>query len=277
MLKTKVSIVIPVYNGARYISSTLESCLEQSHTNLEIIVIDDSSDDSSFSLIQSVVENNVRSMLDVRLLRNDINLGLSKTINKAVSLCSGDYILILGHDDIILPDHISNMLSTDGLADASVIFCNASVIDSDGALLGKKIYNSSRLLSKNTNYLRSISCNNFIPSCGLLFRRSSFLDVLGWDERFKNYGEWLLWIKLAHEGTFVFSNTETARYRVHSNNISRTFSRKDQKKALFEYFDFCKKTALELDLSAIDRCIIRFFYICSSVYVFLCKKQGVFK
>lgn len=277
MLQQKVSIIVPVYNGERYILDTIESCLNQTYVNIEIVVADDGSNDNSVKLIESISHQDIRLGISFIFLKNENNLGLSRTINRAVNFCSGYFVLILGHDDVILPHHVSNMLMAWGEGDTSLVYCNASVIDSDGNLVGRKIYNDSKLESKNLNYLRNISIDNYIPSCGLLFKRKIFLEVGGWDEKFRNYGEWLLWIKLAHKGSFVFAKTDTALYRVHTQNISLTFKDEKVKKALRTYFSYCQKVALSYDLPIIERLHMYLYRMLVNLYRSLITNNGVFK
>lgn len=277
MLQQKVSIIIPVYNGERYILDTIESCLNQTHVNIEVVAVDDGSNDDSVKLIESINHQDIRLGIRFICLKNESNLGLSRTINRAVNFCSGDIVLILGHDDVILPHHVSNMLMAWRGRDTSLVYCNASVIDSDGNLIGRKIYNDRKLESKNLNYLRNISIDNYVPSCGLLFKRKFFLEVGGWDEKFRNYGEWLLWIKLAHKGSFVFAKTDTALYRVHTQNISLTFKDEKVKQILKIYFSYCQKVALSYDLPIIERLHIYLYRMLVSLYRSLINNSGVFK
>ncbi|MFC5705281.1 glycosyltransferase [Aeromonas eucrenophila] len=277
MSQQKVSIIVPVYNGERFISDTINSCLRQSYRNIEVLIVDDCSSDNSVKIIESCVHTCLRDDIDLFFLKNETNIGLSRTINKAVRICSGDYVLILGHDDIILPEHVSNMMLADKLDGVSLAYCNAAVIDANGKRIGQKIYSDRKLASKNSKFLKNISLSNFVPSCGLLFKRRFFLEVGGWDERFKNYGEWLLWIKLAHKGKFLFSKTDTALYRVHTQNISLTFRDKKIKSELKNYFKHCQTIALSYDLSLFERLSIYLSRTIIALYKLIVNNYGVFK
>jgi len=86
----KVSVVMPVYNAEAYLREAIESILNQTFTDFEFIIVDDCSTDKSYEIIQEY------SMIDKRIvvLRNDVNLGLSKTLNKAIKIAKGKkYVL----------------------------------------------------------------------------------------------------------------------------------------------------------------------------------------
>ena len=114
-----VSIVVPIYNAERYLDECLESIVNQDYKNIEIILINDGSKDSSLNLMQSWEEKDSRI-----ILIDQENRGVSYTRNKAISIASGEYITFIDADDIISSDFISvllqSMLSTK--ADCSV--CN---------------------------------------------------------------------------------------------------------------------------------------------------------
>ncbi len=94
-----VSVILPTYNGAKFIEETLQSVLDQTYKNLEIIIIDDCSTDNSYDILKSYADKDDR----IKLYRNDKNLGIGKNSNKALSLASGEYIMMQDHDDLSSP------------------------------------------------------------------------------------------------------------------------------------------------------------------------------
>lgn len=98
-----VSIIIPCYNAAQWIAETIQSCLQQSHHPLEIIIVDDGSTDGSLAVIQSFAN-------DVKYI-TDVNFGLSSSRNRGFALSQGDYVLFLDADDLIAKDHIEVLVT----------------------------------------------------------------------------------------------------------------------------------------------------------------------
>ena len=94
--KPKVSVILPVYNGAKYIKKTVESVLEQTFTDFEFIVINDASTDETSTLIKSFIDSRIR------YYENEHNQKLIKVLNFAIQISTGDYIARVDADDILL-------------------------------------------------------------------------------------------------------------------------------------------------------------------------------
>lgn len=105
MQQYKVSIVIPVYNAENYILDAINSILNQTYKNIEIICIDDCSTDSSYNILSKIEDNRFH------LFQNEINEGVIFTRSKAYSLCSGNYIANMDADDISHLDRIEKQVS----------------------------------------------------------------------------------------------------------------------------------------------------------------------
>ena len=95
--KTFFSIVIPIYNTEKYLDKAIKSILNQTFKNFELILIDDCSSDRSYIICKNYADKDNR----VKLLRNDINLGVAKTRNRALNNISGRYLTFLDSDDYI--------------------------------------------------------------------------------------------------------------------------------------------------------------------------------
>lgn len=99
-----VSILLPVYNGAAYLLESLDSVLQQTHQDFELIIIDDGSRDESARIIQSINDRRIR------FYRQD-NRGLAATLNRAIELSRGEYLARQDQDDVSLPDRLKKQLS----------------------------------------------------------------------------------------------------------------------------------------------------------------------
>jgi glycosyltransferase involved in cell wall biosynthesis len=237
MQNPRVTIIVPTYNGEKYIAETLDSCISQSYENTETIVIDDASTDDTYNIIS----NYSRLHPNVIVLRNDKNQGLMANLNKATSQASGDYLIFLGHDDLLPVEHVAAMLKE--FNDETVfVHCNSITIDSAGATVSvaKDDEEQSR---KNEDILFELSLSNFIHSCGCVIRKSSFLQIGGAEEKYKNYGEWLYWIKLASIGKVKFSTVSRSFRRKHESNLTKTFTKKPVREELFRYKCDCRMLA----------------------------------
>src|SRR4029077_20706952 len=100
-----VSVVMPVYNGERYLKEAIESVLFQTYKNLELVVVDDGSVDARKTIILSYSDSRIR------LVENTKNSGIVFTRNKGLLAAQGEYIATLDCDDIALPDRIENQVN----------------------------------------------------------------------------------------------------------------------------------------------------------------------
>ncbi|MCL1868504.1 MAG: glycosyltransferase [Paludibacter sp.] len=106
MNNKKVSVIIPCYNAEQYVEKAVLSIMQQTYANLEIICIDDCSTDKTFEILSRLAEKDERIML----VRNEINLKLTDTLNKGVDLASGYYIARMDADDFSLPFRIEKQV-----------------------------------------------------------------------------------------------------------------------------------------------------------------------
>lgn len=243
------SILIPVYNGEKFLEKTIRSCLAQSLIdNIEIIVIDDCSSDSSFEIMQHLASLHS----NIIALKNENNSGINKTVNKAASLARGKYLMFLGHDDMLRPNHIE-IITNEFEEDTSFIHCNADLIDKDDNIFGIGVDDAIQI-KKTKNIKYYLAMGNVVHSTGTVIRKRYFDAVGGWDEQYRNYGEWLLWIKLASIGKVKYSTQIKALYRRHDTNITNSFEDTNVKPELLKYYKLCQDTAI----SKIDTFAIRY-------------------
>ncbi len=102
----KVSVLLPVYNASSYILECVESVLNQTFKDFELILINDGSQDNSLEVISKIADKEKK----IKLLNNNQNLGLISTLNKGISIASGQYIVRLDADDICLPNRLKKQV-----------------------------------------------------------------------------------------------------------------------------------------------------------------------
>jgi len=234
-----VSVITPVYNGERYLEQTIQSVLNQTYKNIEYILIDDCSQDSSLAIIEKYRDK-------VVICRNNKNLGIIRTVNEGIKKAKGKYIMLLGHDDLVEPDHVEKLL-LDFDEDTSLVFCSHILIDKDNKKTQSR--SGSTWINKALqNPLFELAKSNFISCCGIILSKEKVEKVGLFEEidDFPNYGEWLLWIKLAAVGKIKYNREKKALYRRHETNITNTFEDKLVKKNLQKYYKLCRKTAYKL-------------------------------
>jgi glycosyltransferase involved in cell wall biosynthesis len=126
------SVVIPVYNREDYITQTVESVLEQSFSDFEILLIDDCSTDGSYDLLKGLERKDER----IKVYKNKVNLGVAETRNKGVSLSRGKYIALLDSDDIWLKDKLKKQMAHINDKECRISYCSYGFIDRNGNDIG---------------------------------------------------------------------------------------------------------------------------------------------
>lgn len=233
----KISIIIPVYNGAEFLEKTLFSALNQDYENFEVIVIDDCSSDISLQILNSFEEK----YNDLIVLVNEKNLGISKTTNKAIEHAKGKYLVFLGHDDLIEKNHLTVMYSEMLSQNAIMIHCNSNVIDSNDNLI-KEAVNDNEQLKNSNNPLFTLSLFNYIHNIGYMVNKDIYIRFNQFG-KYKNYGEWLSWIEFTKYGNIVYTNKVRSFYRRHDTNITNTFSDLSVIQSMQGYSRECRKKA----------------------------------
>jgi succinoglycan biosynthesis protein ExoO len=103
----RVSVIVPAYNAAGFLKRALHSALAQTMPDLELIVVDDASSDSTLALARDVAARDPR----VRVLHNEHNRGMYATYNRAIDVARGEWIAALDADDVWLPERLERMLA----------------------------------------------------------------------------------------------------------------------------------------------------------------------
>ena len=227
----KISVVMAVYNGEKYIEEQLMSILSQSIMPDELIIQDDGSSDSTTDKIQSITE---KSDVSVKLIKNKENLGFSKNFITAISAASGEYIFLSDQDDIWKKDRIKRALSVMEDNDNILALSSAfDLIDEDGVVIKK---------AKNSKKLVNISQKEFIkhpkfPGMAMVFKKElwEYLQHNGkvdWESGIAH--DWAInYVALKKHGMYKLEESLIC-YRQHSSNTFGTamaggFNQKDKR------------------------------------------------
>lgn len=154
-MSSKLSFVIPSYNCATWLAHAVESCQKQSYADIEIVVVDDASTDSTQKLMSFLREKDKR----IKYMRNPTNLGRSASRNFGNKMASGDFIAVLDADDIAYPDRAR--LTVDKLKKVDFVCGSCDYIDAVGNKLGTHIadvFNLDRALKEGMNRMVHSTC-----------------------------------------------------------------------------------------------------------------------
>ena len=218
MQEIRASVILPVYNGEKFVGETIESALAQARTDFEIIICDDASTDGSYDIIKSFCD---RYPDVIRIVRHEKNKGVWNSIQDALQFCAGEYIFQLGHDDVWRPGYMSHMIEAlDKSEHAVAVFGSVDVIEASGHTADRNLFRHSHLASLSKNdLLCELLRGNFLCASASAFRKSATrtFDFGVNNELLQDYE---LWLKLSLRGTFGFAPQALAAYRRHDANLS---------------------------------------------------------
>lgn len=172
-MRSTVSIALCTYNGAKYLSSQLESYLSQTYLPDEAVICDDCSQDGTISILNSFA---TRAPFPVRILINDQNIGFTKNFEKAISLCSGDIIFLSDQDDVWSPNKIERMLKEFECDDeVGMVFSDAELVDESLQPQGRNLFDGrislkEKEMLKNSDLFPILLDRNIVTGATLAFR-----------------------------------------------------------------------------------------------------------
>lgn len=216
LYKPKVSIIIPVYNGANYLAQAINSALAQTYDNIEIIVVNDgSNDDGATERIALSYGGKIRYY-------SKSNGGVSSALNFGIKKMQGDYFSWLSHDDLYAPQKIEKTLELvdKGPEEKTIAFCGTRLINKDGQtiLSVKRHFNS--FYTGFEMFRECFRKKKGINGCTLLIPKRAF-DEVGYFSNLIYIQDMECWAKFMMIGYyFVHTSEELVMMRIHSQQVT---------------------------------------------------------
>lgn len=210
-----VSVIIPCYNHEAYIQECIQSILNQTYKNIELIVIDDGSKDRSVTKIEELSEQCKIRFENFNFITRE-NKGLCNTLNEALALCKGEYVSIIASDDIMTPNKIQIQIEYAlKNPDVTSFYGAVQLIDDLGHLKEKKD------LPLQFYDFEDVFMHNFVLYAPTqMHNLKDLLEIGGFDANVK-IEDWDLWLRLTKKGKKILCIPEfLAYYRIHENNMS---------------------------------------------------------
>lgn len=234
MIQPLVSIIIPAFNHKHFVQDTLKSLLAQTYAELELIILDDHSSDGTVRRIRELEAACRNRFRRVVIEEQAVNLGVARTLNRALDMAQGPLIYHLASDDIALPSAVATLVELMGDDPTVGMACgDASFIDnmghpttapgSDGSVSFVESFTAHRRdfdVTQEFGSYASLLGGNYIP-IGLLVRKASY-DVVGRYRPELRMEDWDFWLRLSKRYSMRFLPEPLALYRVHASNSVRT-------------------------------------------------------
>jgi glycosyltransferase involved in cell wall biosynthesis len=202
-----VSIALCTYNGEAYIKEQLDSLIDQSYPNCEIIIVDDCSKDNTVNILKQYVND----FYQIKLYINSENLGYTKNFEKAISLCNGEYIALCDQDDIWDKNKISIMV--DLIGDNILIYHDSAFVDETGVPMNKKVSDVQNCYSGNDP--RIFLFGNCVLGHAMLFKKE-LLNFIGNFNDIIIHDRWLGYVA-TNNGGILYIDQPLVQYRQHRN------------------------------------------------------------
>lgn len=217
----RVSVILPVFNGRRFLLDAVRSVLAQSLPPCELIVVDDGSTDGSLAELEGFLEETPATPFPVRVLRQ-ANAGQSAARNLAARQAEGEYLAFLDQDDHWHPQHLEKLVEP--LEESSAVgwvYCDFDEMDFNGNLVTRAFLCVHKVPNpKRTIYECVASDLMVLPSASVL-RRTAFEQAGGFDEALSGYEDDDLFVRFFRLGwEHVFVDRALLRFRVHSHGSS---------------------------------------------------------
>jgi len=217
------TVIIPVFNGEKYLDRALHSILIQTLKIDEVIIINDASTDMTKDIIKKWFR-----YLPIKYYENKLNMGVPYSLRKAIKNTKAEFIFRLDCDDAWKNDHVENLNKLFNKDSESVLYASKTEYFSKN----RGIFYTSKTLSNND--IRSLLMwDNPIVHSSVAFRKKDYLKTKGYRKDFKYTHDYALFIDLMRIGKLSFSDKVSVEYYVYENSLSH----KEPKKCLLERFN----------------------------------------
>ena len=234
--KALVSVVMPAYNASAYIEEAIRSVMNQTHTKWQLLVIDDGSCDDTCAVVMRLAEEDPR----IALFRNEKNMGVAKTRNRGMDMCTGDYVALLDCDDWWHPQKLEKQLALAEETGADILYCSYGIMDECGDKMCDDFFVPAETNYKNSMIQSVISCSTALLSKAIVEKYRFRADFY--------HEDMVLWLELLRDGYKACGAVDVlAKYRV-----SRGSRASNKIKNAIEKWKVCRKCMKEPFFSSVS-------------------------
>lgn len=200
-----ISIIIPCYNGEKYLSQSIESCLNQSYKNIELIIVNDCSTDKSLEIIETFAKRDNR----IRIINNKENKKLPATLNIGHHESKGDFITWTSDDNILKPKFIELLFHNLEKEQVDVVYSNYDIIYNDGTIKSKHVAGPTEHLL----YGNKIGAS-------FLYKKEVYQALNGYDETLYLLEDYDFWLRASLKFKFFHLKKNLYQYRLHASSLT---------------------------------------------------------
>ncbi len=221
----QITVAMPVYNGAVYVHLAIQSVLDQTYSDFELLIVDNCSTDGTSDIVKTFSDPRIRLHI------NSTNLGMVGNWNRSVELATGEYIKFLSHDDLLdstcLEEQIAGFLDHKQ-ENIGIVTCKKRVINESGkkVMPGLGLRGKSRLISGRVAIRKSIrSARNIIGEPSVVLIKTKVLKASGVFELPEFTPDIKMWFKILQKDNLYFIDKTLASYRISGQSTSSSVSK----------------------------------------------------
>lgn len=222
MKKLKVSVIMPVYNGEKYLTKAIDSILNQTFRDFELIVIEDGSTDSTSELLAAFKDKRIR------VVCNKKNIGVTNSLNIGLRQAKGDYIARCDADEINHPKRFERQVNfLNHHSDVVLVGSSVILINQDNMVIGKVDFPQT-----HEEICRKIIVRNSIAHPTVMFRKKTIEQVGFYRSIFNGAEDYDLWFRMLHKGKVQNLPEYLVKRRIHDNVVTNKYHYKIELLAL---------------------------------------------
>ncbi len=224
----EIAILLATYNGEKYLKEQLDSLLNQTYKDFEILIRDDNSKDLTINIIQEYERVYPEK---IKLIQDDLgNLGSSKSFMKLLEYSDSEYIMFCDQDDVWLPNKIELSLNkmkelenTHGKDLPLLVFTDLHVVDESLKIIENSFWKYQKLIPKTTKDWRMLVSQNVITGCTIMMNQQAKEVSLPFALDMMIHDQWIA-VNVAKYGKIEYIDKQTILYRQHGNNVAGAHS-----------------------------------------------------
>ncbi|MGL5035683.1 MAG: glycosyltransferase family 2 protein [Microcystaceae cyanobacterium] len=253
-----LSICIPAYNRPLWLRRALETIADSNFSQVEVVITDDSDDQTAEEIAKEVLKNwSGKWCYEF----HESRLGMAENWNRAISLATGEYVMVLHDDDFLLSGGLAKLLQAIERLNHRypVLLFGVWIVDAQEQVMKRQVFKGDRFLSPPEALIRLFSDSSFVRFPGIIARRSLFKEVGFFNPEWKEPCDLEMWMRLFAKYGVYCCQEETVAYRVHSQALTMASFNQQTISILLNLFKELSKLGL-LTKEQLQECKQLFFY-----------------
>jgi len=215
----KISVAICTYNGEKYLKDQLDSIVNQTYKNIEIIITDDASTDNTIKIIKEFQ----KKYKFIKLYENKKNIGYVKNFERAINLSTGDYIALSDQDDYWMQNKLELLLNEiEKRDDSLLVYSDSMIVDENLKELNRTLSDNYPPYGNNNLYLLY---NNSVAGHAMMFKSELKDKILPFPENIGLHDIWITYVATSF-CRILFVKKSLVKYRQHSFNVTDILKKK---------------------------------------------------